>query len=122
MKMKFKDLKPYISVLDRLSICSRETLMYQNYHCMEEVPDTYDELYVYGIGMIDSEFLIEGDLRPLEIKDREISKKRFLGKCIEIMVSEKPRNEFPLECTWNEYAYAGTRFPLMTEDEEGEEK
>lgn len=33
--MKFKDLKQYISKLDRLSICSKETLCYENYHCIE---------------------------------------------------------------------------------------
>ncbi len=28
-------------------------------------------------------------------------------------MAEKPRDEFPLKCTFNEYAYAGTRFPLL---------
>lgn len=31
MNMKFKELKPYISVIDRISMCTRETLGYENY-------------------------------------------------------------------------------------------
>ena len=32
-------------------------------------------------------------------------------------MAEKPRNEFPLESTFNEYAYAGTRFPLLVDSD-----
>ena len=39
MNLKFKDIKKYISIIDRLSICNKETLQYQNYKCMVEVPD-----------------------------------------------------------------------------------
>ena len=59
MNLKFKKLKKYISVIDRVSICMRETLRYENYRFLRDVPEKYDELYVYGIGMIDSEFKIE---------------------------------------------------------------
>ena len=59
MNLKFKELKKYISVLDRVSICMRGTLRYENYRFLRDVPNKYDELYIYGIGMIDSEFDIE---------------------------------------------------------------
>ncbi len=79
MNLKFKDIKKYISLIDRLSICNKETLQYHNYKCMKEVPDMYDELYVYGIGNIESDFIEDGN--------------EIWARCIEIMLSEKPRFE-----------------------------
>ncbi|MCR5093346.1 MAG: hypothetical protein K6B72_05180 [Lachnospiraceae bacterium] len=32
-----------------------ETLAYENYTCMDEVPHKYDALFLHGFGMIDSE-------------------------------------------------------------------
>ena len=57
--MKFKEIKKYISAIDRVSICMYETLRYENYRFIRRVPDKYDEYYVYGIGLIESEFEIE---------------------------------------------------------------
>ena len=79
MNLKFKDIKKYISIIDRLSICNKETLQYQNYKCMVEVPDIFDEMYVYGIGHIQSEFEEDGNL--------------IFTHCIEIMLSTEPRFE-----------------------------
>lgn len=108
--IKFKELRSLISVIDRVSICMRETLQYENFTYMEKVPDKYDEYYVYGIGRILSEFEIEGDPNKRDIEGNEINDKYFLGECIEIMLGEKPRDEFPQEGTWTEYAYVGTRY------------
>ena len=33
-----------------------ETLSYNNYIYLKDVPHSYDDYYVYGIGMIESEF------------------------------------------------------------------
>lgn len=115
MNLKFKELKKYISVLDRISICMRETLRYENYRFLSDVPDKYDELYVYGIGMIDSEFDIENPEHMLDVKEKDICEKFYFAKCIEVVLAEKPRNEFLPECTFNEYAYARTRFPLFVD-------
>ena len=52
----FGTLRKYISRIDRLSICMLETKEYSNYVFLKDVPDRYDDLYVYGIGMIESEF------------------------------------------------------------------
>ena len=54
--MTFGTLRKYISRIDRLSICMLETKEYSNYVFLKDVPDRYDDLYVYGIGMIESEF------------------------------------------------------------------
>ena len=71
MNLKVKDLRNYVSRIDRISICLKETLSYENYSCMQEVPETYDDYYVYGIGIIDSEVRENGkmiDFKPhLEI-------------------------------------------------------
>lgn len=117
MNLKFKELKKYISVLDRVSICMRETLRYENYRFLRDLPDKYDELYVYGIGMIDSEFEIENPEYMLDVKEKDICGKFYFAKCIEVVLAEKPRDEFPLECTFNEYAYVGTRFPLLADSD-----
>ena len=58
--LKFKELRKYVSKIDRLSVCQKEDLSYNNYRIMEDVPTSYDEYYVYGIGMIDSEFQQNG--------------------------------------------------------------
>ena len=94
--MKFKEIKRYISAIDRVSICMYETLRYENYRFIRRVPDKYDEYYVYGIGLIESEFEIEEDSVTAEVEGNEIGKGYFLSKCIEIMLSEKPRKNVSL--------------------------
>lgn len=95
IELKFKDLRKFISVIDRVSICMRETLMYDNYTFIQDVPDKYDEYYVYGIGRILSEFKIDEALGKKDVVGNEINEKYFLGECIEIMLAEKPREAFP---------------------------
>ena len=51
-----KEFRKYISKIDRVSICNNDTLAYRNYQFIEDVPDDYDEMYFYGVGMIKSEF------------------------------------------------------------------
>ena len=89
--LKFKELKKYISRIDRLSVCMRETMQYENYRYLRMVPDRYDELYVYGIGIIDSEFQVKGEPNVVEAEENEIGNGEFMGTCIEIMLSETPR-------------------------------
>lgn len=90
MAIKFKDIRRLISVIDRISICMFETLEYDNYIFMLDVPEKYDEYYVYGIGRILSEFKSEENKNIQEIGDTKINEEYFLGQCIEIMLSEKP--------------------------------
>lgn len=79
--IKFGEIREYISGIDKVSICMLETLNYSNYEFMEQVPLSYDEFYLYGIGMIMSEF------------GRDKDNNTILEHCIEIMLSEKPRSE-----------------------------
>lgn len=58
--LKFGELRKYLSRIDRASICIRETGEYENYAYMKDAPESYDGLYVYGVGMIKSEFAQDG--------------------------------------------------------------
>ena len=48
MNMKFKELKPYISVIDRISMCTRETLGYENYSNVSYIPENMMIIILYG--------------------------------------------------------------------------
>lgn len=85
----FRELRNYLSKIDRLSICMLETLNYHNYICLKDVPNSYDDYYVYGIGMIESEF---DEINKYEYAaSGELKDLAFLH-CIEIMLSETPKS------------------------------
>lgn len=77
--IRFGEIRKYFSLVDPVSICMEETLRYENFKYIHQVPDTYDELYLYGFGIIHSEFPGEHGLRPLE--------------CVEFMLSKTPRRD-----------------------------
>ena len=85
----FGELRNYLSRIDRLSICMLETLKYDNYIFLKDVPDSYDDYYVYGIGMIDSEFYKIDKYTYAASGDR---KDLTLVNCIEVMLSEEPKS------------------------------
>lgn len=74
--MKFKELRRVLSRTDRLSVCDKNTLSYENFDTISNVPASYDEMLVCGIGLINSEF-------PKDNKNKDIT----LLPCIEIVVS-----------------------------------
>lgn len=76
--IRFGTIREYCSRIDRVSICMNETLQYENYPFIRDVPASYDELYLYGFGIIKSEFPDEDGTQ--------------LKKCIEIMLSKEPRD------------------------------
>lgn len=55
-KIKFKELRTLLSIADRISVCDKKTLQYENFITVKDVPDHYNDLYVCGIGIIESEF------------------------------------------------------------------
>lgn len=85
----FGELRNYLSVLDRLSICMLETSDYNNYIRLEDVPHIYDDYYVYGVGMIESEFYKINKCEYAASGDR---KDLVLINCIEVMLSEEPKS------------------------------
>lgn len=56
-----------------------KTMTYQNYRFIEKVPHDYDRYYLYGFGMIESEFEDEGETR--------------LDRCLEFVLTEEPRKD-----------------------------
>ena len=80
MEITFGAFRKYVSVIDPVSICFYETSAYENYDLIRDVPAEYDSLFIYGVGLIESEF---GDLRDWKFK-----------KCIEIVLSKEPRADF----------------------------
>ena len=102
LNLKFREAREYISRIDRVSICMLETLCYENYRYIDKVPEKYNDYYVYGIGMIESEFEIAEALER-EVKGNKINDKYFLAQCIEIMLSEKSKSEKYREERLNEH-------------------
>ncbi len=91
MNLKFGDFRRYISATDRVSICIQETSEYKNYRFVKDVPTQNDSYFVYGVGLIDSEFPIVDYMEGIDRDKTNFSDKFMLEKCIEVMLSEKPR-------------------------------
>lgn len=85
----FGKLRSYLSRIDRLSICMEETLSYENFVSLQDIPESYDSYYVYGIGMIDSEFYKIGKGEYAASGER---KDLVLLKCIEVMLATEPKS------------------------------
>ena len=47
----FKDLKPYLQIGRHFAVINREDWSYSLYEYRREIPEQYDEMFVYGIGM-----------------------------------------------------------------------
>lgn len=73
----FGEIRKLCSRMDRISVCNAETLQYENFPSIRDVPHTYDAWYVWGIGGVESEFEKEGHMEILP--------------CLELLVLEKPR-------------------------------
>lgn len=94
-KITFGEIRQYISRIDRVSICIKDTRQYSNYNRIKYVPNSFDGLYLYGIGMIESEFNKE-ELNEEEndsfLQPDPISFKAnnwTFKNCIEIVLSER---------------------------------
>ena len=94
--MTFGEFRKYVSKIDRVSICMKETHSHQNYMFIEMVPNTFDEFYLYGVGIISSEFPLSEVPEQLarigkKMSPEEQEKEIVLAECMEIMLSEEPR-------------------------------
>lgn len=83
--IQFGLIRQYCSRINRISICIKENLEYQNFRFIEQVPHSFDPLYLYGIGPIYSEFYGEDGLAGSSAGELN-----FLP-CMEFMLSETPR-------------------------------
>lgn len=92
MSIKFKEIKKYLARNVRLSICFEDGY-YHNYLMISDIPDNkYDDLYVFGVGMIDVEFSRDVFKKPQELEGIISSTKDDdLRPAIEIVLHKKPR-------------------------------
>ncbi|MCH5203806.1 MAG: hypothetical protein J1F03_03605 [Oscillospiraceae bacterium] len=76
--LTFGDIRKYVALTDGISICMRETLTYELFNYIWEVPDTYNELYLIGFGQLNEPFDNNGYKTHL---------------ALEIMLSHTPRED-----------------------------
>ena len=57
--LTFKDLKPYLQVVGEFNIVNKLGWSDEPYKYREKIPEKYDNMYVYGIGMEDNPGLEE---------------------------------------------------------------
>lgn len=79
----FRDLRSYLQIGRHFSVVNREEWSYELYEYRNDIPEKYDNMYVYGIGMEDNP-TIEESLRELEYGT-------YLKKRMAIVLSDKPR-------------------------------
>lgn len=94
MAIKFKEIRRFLARNIRLSICFEDG-DYHNYLLISDIPSLeYDELYVYGVGMIVVEFSKDIYSEPEE-PNGEVSismRNLTMQPAIEIVLSDKPRD------------------------------
>lgn len=92
--MKFKDLKPYLSRVVRISVCFRNG-HYDDYTLVSDIPEgRYGEMYIYGIGKIDVEFSRDVYRKPdMETPTCFSGADDFMGAALEVVVQEHPRKD-----------------------------
>lgn len=81
----FGVIRKYCSRIDRVSICRKETLEYINFRFIDQVPHSFDALFLYGIGSIESEFYGKDGLAAPSAGGLNSL------PCLEFMLSETPR-------------------------------
>lgn len=96
MAILFRELKQYISRVDRLSICFYDRDGdYENYSLLSDIPEgKYDSLAIYGVGTAFVEFPLDVYSNPCEEMPKCVS--RWSGydmkSCLEIVLTELPRD------------------------------
>ena len=50
----FKDIKPYLQIGRNFAVVNREDWSYRLYEWKRDIPDEYDDKFVFGIGMEDN--------------------------------------------------------------------
>ena len=79
----FKDLKSYLQIGKHFSIVNREDWSYETYEYRDDIPEKYDDMYVYGIGMEDNP--------DIEKMVKEWENETYLKKRMVIVLSSKNR-------------------------------
>lgn len=124
MAIKFEEIKKYLARNVRLSICF-EDAHYQNYLIVSDIPNKkYDNLYVYGIGLVDVEFPMDVYTGP---HNQDVfmmsSQDDTLEPAIEIVLHDKPRefergvHEYLIFRDLKPYLQIGTSFSIVNRED-----
>ena len=81
--LTFKDLKPYLQVVGEFNIVNKLDWSDESYKYREKIPERYDNMYVYGIGMEDN--------TDLEETYRKLKYDTHLKKRMVLVLSDNPR-------------------------------
>lgn len=81
--LTFKDLKPYLQVVGEFNIVNKLGWSDEPYKYREKIPERYDSMYVYGIGMEDN--------TDLEETYRELKHDTYPKKRMVLVLSDNPR-------------------------------
>ena len=102
----FKDIKPYLQIGRNFAVVNREDWSYRLYEYRNEIPASYDDMFVYGIGMEDN----------LEESDKNIAKvleKRKFDSCLNKWIKNRVQ-KWKVDLSWRiDYFYYIFRVIMM---------
>lgn len=102
----FKDIKPYLQIGRNFAVVNREDWSYRLYEYRNEIPASYDDMFVYGIGMEDN----------LEESDKNIAKvleKRKFDSCLNKRIKNRLQ-KWKVDLLWRiDYFYYIFRVIMM---------
>jgi len=84
MTLTFGDLRNYLQIGRNFSVVTKEDWTEECYEWRREIPEKYDKMYVYGIGLVDNFEEIRKVTHP-SLLDSNLNKK------MKIVLSESPR-------------------------------
>lgn len=126
MAIRFSELRKHLSRVGKISLCFMDG-SYKNYIMPDDIPEKYNEMYVFGIGMVDVEFPHDIYAEPGEMPGRCLGKEYYLGAGLEIVLQESPRdisrmNEEQLTfADLRNYLQIGRGFSIVVKEEWQEE-
>ncbi len=89
----FKDIKPYLQIGRNFAVVNREDWSYRLYEYRKEIPTSYDDMFVYGIGMEDN--FDESDKNIAKVmKKRNFDS--YLNKRMVIVLSNAARSDIEI--------------------------
>lgn len=86
----FKDIKPYLQRGRNFAIVNREDWSYKLYEYRDDIPDDYDDMFVYGIGMEDN--FDESDQNIIKALEKR-KYDSYLNKRMVIVLSNTARSD-----------------------------
>ena len=86
----FKDIKPYLQIGRNFAVVNREDWSYRLYEWKRDIPEEYDDKFVFGIGMEDN--FDENDKDVINILEKR-EYDSYLNKRMVIVLSDTGRTD-----------------------------